>query len=286
MAGSVRRLGNVQFDGAAGTVTVEGEAIELDRSCRAILSLLLSQVDEPISKDRLLEAGWPGRVVHENSLTKAIARLRQALGKEGKRIEAIYGQGYRLAGDDESSAPLARPPMRWRPLRYRVLTVLVGVVLVVLIVLAMAFWTGGNAASDQSALKIGEAPDVIGRVLWVDDHPGNNAEERRFLEGRRIAVYDVTSSDDAMKLLSMYKYDAVISDMGRNGNPLAGLELVKEMRARKNYTPFVLYTILPSKAQRDLLAEYGGQGVAVTPEGLYSFLLPGLDRRSARRAAD
>jgi DNA-binding response OmpR family regulator len=135
-------------------------------------------------------------------------------------------------------------------------------------------------------LKIGEAPDVIGRVLWVDDHPGNNAEERRFLEGRRIAVYEVTSSDDAMKLLSMYKYDAVISDMGRNGNPLAGLELVREMRAQKNYTPFVLYTILPSKAQRDLLAEYGGQGVAVTPEGLYSFLLPGLDRRSAQRAAD
>jgi CheY-like chemotaxis protein len=194
----------------------------------------------------------------------------------------IYGQGYRLTGDGASPPPV-RPPMRWRPPRYLVLTVVASVVL---IVLAAVSWTGRNAASGQSALKIGEASDVIGRVLWVDDHPENNVKERDFLEGRRIAVYDVTSSDDAMKLLSMYKYDAVISDMGRNGNPLAGLELIREMRAQKNYTPFVLYTILPSKAQRDLLAEYGGQGVAVTPEGLYSFLLPGLDRRSAQRAAD
>jgi len=282
MAGSVWRLGNVQFDEAAGTVAVEGEVIELDRSCRAILSLLLGQIGEPISKDRLLEAGWPGRVVHENSLAKAIARLRHALGKEGKRIEMIYGQGYRLTGDGHSPPPV-RPPMLRRPPRYLVMSVVAGVVL---IVLATVFWTGRNAASGQSALKIGEASDVIGRVLWVDDHPENNVKERDFLEGRRIAVYEVTSSDDAMKLLSMYKYDAVISDMGRNGNPLAGLELIREMRARKNYTPFVLYTILPSKAQRDLLAEYGGQGVAVTPEGLYSFLLPGLDRRSAQRAAD
>ena len=287
MSGSVLRLGNIQFDEAAGTVTVEGEeAIELDRSCRAILSLLLSQIDEPISKDRLLEAGWPGRVVHENSLAKAIARLRHALGNEGKRIEMVYGQGYRLTGDADPPGPPVYPPMRRRPTRYLVISVAAGFALVASIVLATIFWAGNSSADGQSALKIGEAPDVIGRVLWVDDHPGNNAEERRFLEGRRIAVYEVTSSDDAMKLLSMYKYDAVISDMGRNGNPLAGLELIREMRAQKNYTPFVLYTILPSKAQRDLLAEYGGQGVAVTPEGLYSFLLPGLDRPSARRAAD
>lgn len=283
MAGSVWHLGNVQVDEAAGTVAVEGEAIELDRSCRAILSLLLGQIGEPVSKDRLLEAGWPGRVVHENSLAKAIARLRHALGKEGKRIEVIYGHGYRLTGDTASAPQPAPPPIRGRPTRYLVLTIVAGIVL---IVLATISWTSRDAASGESALKIGEAPDVIGRVLWVDDHPENNAREKRFLERRRIAVYAVTSSDDALKLLSMYEYDAVISDMGRNGKPLAGLELVKDMRARKNHTPFALYTILPSRAQRELLAEHGGQGVVVTPEGLYSFILPRLDRRSTQRAVD
>ncbi|WP_083455320.1 winged helix-turn-helix domain-containing protein [Sphingopyxis sp. 113P3] len=268
------RFGNIEYDEAIGELIVAGQVVELDRSSRVVLARLLAGDGTSVDKEELLKAGWPGRKVHENSLTKAIGRLRQALGDDGWRIEAVYGHGYRFVSDAADVAyPRPDPP----PLRRRrhftiALAVIAGAC-------AFASIYAHRTAPTEQPLKIGEAPDVIGRILWVDDHPENNVEEKRFLEGQRMAVYNVTSSDDALKLLAMYRYDAVISDMGRNGNPLAGLDLVKAMRARGDHTPFYLYTILPSRAQRDLLAQHGGQGVAVTSEGLYSFLLPaGADR--------
>lgn len=128
----------------------------------------------------------------------------------------------------------------------------------------------------------GEPADALGRVLWVDDHPENNAEERRFFERRKIAVYPVKSSEEALALLAMYEYRAVISDMNRDGRPLAGLELVREMRRRNDDTPFFLYTIVPSAAQRAFVAEAGGQGAAVTPDELYAAILPLFDEDGAQ----
>lgn len=270
------RFGAILFDEADGRLTVDGQSVEIDRSCAALLAALVRHADEPLGKDYLLETGWPGRAVHENSLAKAIGRLRQALGDDGWRIEAVYGHGYRFVQDtDKAPTPStpSNPSPPWR--RPRVLLALVAIVGICALLAAALF----RAQPNESALKIGEAPDVMGRILWVDDHPENNAKERRFLERRRMAVYSVTSSEDALKLLAMYRYDAVVSDMGRHGNPLAGLELVQAMRARGDHTPFYLYTIMPSQAQRDLLAEHGGQGVAVTSDGLYSFLLPARDDR-------
>lgn len=263
------QFGCVLFDEPAGRLTVDGQVVEIDRSCAVLLAALLRHAGEPLGKGELLETGWPGRVVHENSLAKAMGRLRQALGEDGWRIEAIYGHGYRfVSGATQKPAARQDPPPQHRT--RRLVFFLAAIAGACVLVVSFHYPKGTGAP----ALKIGEAPDVMGRILWVDDHPENNVEEKRFLEGQRMAVYNVTSSDDALELLAMYRYDAVVSDMGRNGNPLAGLDLVKAMRARDDHTPFYLYTILPSRAQRELLAQYGGQGVAVTSEGLYSFLLP------------
>ena len=62
-----------------------------------MLLALLRHAGEIVTKDELLEAGWPGRVVSENSLAKAISRLRQALGEDGDAIRVVHGYGYRLA---------------------------------------------------------------------------------------------------------------------------------------------------------------------------------------------
>ena len=85
----------------------------LDRSSYDILLALLHHAGEVVTKDELLEAGWPGRVVSENSLAKAISRLRQALGVDAGAIRSVHGYGYRLAaptrftasGEDDVPAP-------------------------------------------------------------------------------------------------------------------------------------------------------------------------------------
>lgn len=90
-------------------------------------------------------------------------------------------------------------------------------------------------------------------------------------------MYQVTSTEEALTSLSLYQYSAIISDMGRNGEVLAGLNLLKAIRERGNNTPFLMYTIVLTQAQQTLLNEYQGQGVAVEPDKLYQLVLPYFD---------
>ena len=90
------KFGDVVFDDAQGSVMVAGQPVEIDRNCRAILTELLEHAGEEVSKERLLQAGWPTRIVHENSLAKAIGRLRHVLGADGRALETVYGHGYTL----------------------------------------------------------------------------------------------------------------------------------------------------------------------------------------------
>jgi DNA-binding response OmpR family regulator len=280
MNGSGIRIGEVVFDPARARLSAAGRQTELDRSSAAILKALLNAAGQEVAKDHLLEAGWPGRLVHENSLAKAIGRLRSALGNDGALLETVHGYGYRLAAEPvQAVLPPPDRPMRWR-------WPAVAFSALVLAVLVGAWLTGRStamAAADDPRLIKGEAADSIGRVLWVDDHPRNNEVERRYFEHSKIAVYQVKTTEEALELLAMYKYGAVISDMNRNGKPLDGLTLVKAMRRRGDRTPFILYTVVPSPAQRDLVADAGGQADTVTRAQLYRAVVPLLRSEAAAR---
>ena len=91
------RFGTVEVDESVATVRRGEELVSLDRSSYDVLRALLRNAGEVVTKDELLEAGWPGRVVSENSLAKAISRLRAALGEEAATLRVVHGYGYRLA---------------------------------------------------------------------------------------------------------------------------------------------------------------------------------------------
>ena len=90
------RFGAVVVDTATATVTVAGRSVELDRSSYDLLLALLRHAGDVVGKEELLEAGWPGRIVSENSLAKAISRLRQSLGEDATALRVVHGYGYRL----------------------------------------------------------------------------------------------------------------------------------------------------------------------------------------------
>jgi DNA-binding response OmpR family regulator len=283
MEGCVFRFGQAAYDAARRRLAVAGCSVELDRPCAAILALLLSEAGEDVDKDRLLEAGWAGRVVHENSLAKAIGRLRLALGADGAALETVHGFGYRLVCDVEQTRPIVAVEAAQSRRRPALVLSLVAPAA------AGALWLAAHSSAiarlNPPPLVKGEPADSIGRVLWVDDHPQNNTAERRYLESHKVAVYEVTTTGEALELLSMYDYGAVISDMNRNGKPLDGLTLVKAMRKRKDETPFILYTVVPSAAQRRLLTAAGGQSATARPAELYAAVLPLFDKRRGRRVS-
>lgn len=287
MNSGVRRFGDAEFDEVRGKLSIAGRAIELDRSCLAILTELLRGAGDGVSKDRLLRAGWPDRIVHENSLVKAIGRLRQVLDGHGVTLDTVYGYGYKLIIEAAPPPPSASPapasvgkPAGW--LRRPAIAASAVAVLLVAALGGAVLWNRAQGDSGD-AFRAGppitaDAPDAIGRVLWVDDHPQNNIYEKRFFEERRIVVHNAISSTDALKLLAINHYDVVISDMGRGEDRLAGVRLVEEMRTRGNDTPLVIYTVRPNEperqtAQRNLVAEAGAQGLAVTPQEIRSVII-------------
>jgi hypothetical protein len=79
----------------------------------------------------------------------------------------------------------------------------------------------------------------------------------------------------------------VISDMGRGEDRLAGLKLAGQMRARGDRTPLLIYTVRPDgaeaqRAQREMIADAGAQGVVLTPEEVRSVILKLFGNPAAR----
>jgi len=91
------RFGAVEVDERLAALRVAGAVVDIDRSSYDILLALLRHAGEVVTKDELLDVGWPGRMVSENSLAKAVSRLRQALGDDAGSLRVVHGYGYRLA---------------------------------------------------------------------------------------------------------------------------------------------------------------------------------------------
>jgi predicted ATPase/DNA-binding winged helix-turn-helix (wHTH) protein len=82
-------------------LTRDGVPIALSARALDILIILLSQPNEVITKEQLLERVWPNITVEEGNLRYHIAGLRKAIGdgKSGVRyIETLPGQGYSFIG--------------------------------------------------------------------------------------------------------------------------------------------------------------------------------------------
>lgn len=107
------RFAHVQFDELHAQLCVHGQYVELDRSSHALLAHFVRHPGELVHKDTLLEVGWRGRIVAENTLAKAISRLRNLLGDEqGDLLRVVHGYGYRLMANidpEPEAAPFSLP---------------------------------------------------------------------------------------------------------------------------------------------------------------------------------
>ena len=59
------------------------------------------------------------------------------------------------------------------------------------------------------------------RILWVDDHPANNEQERAFLRPEGILFDNVVSTREAIEQLRFSRYDLVITTSAGSGRPTA-----------------------------------------------------------------
>ncbi|MFZ2005415.1 MAG: winged helix-turn-helix domain-containing protein [Stellaceae bacterium] len=94
-------LGPFRLDAQNDLLLRGAEPIPLGKRAILLLRALIERPGEMVSKDALIEAGWPGLAVEESNLTVQISALRRALGEApgGDRwIETMPRRGYRFVG--------------------------------------------------------------------------------------------------------------------------------------------------------------------------------------------
>ena len=86
-----------RFEEASLELWVAEQPVELERKPLEVLRHLLRHAGEVVTKDELQAAVWPGRVLSDTVLTKAISRMREVLQDSDQRIvRTVHGYGYRL----------------------------------------------------------------------------------------------------------------------------------------------------------------------------------------------
>ncbi|RMH32503.1 MAG: response regulator [Nitrospirae bacterium] len=79
------------------------------------------------------------------------------------------------------------------------------------------------------------------RLLWVDDHPENNENERRMFRQLGSDIDLAQTTEEALHQAACGSYDLVISDMERGDDPMAGLRLAAQIQQKGMKVPMVLY---------------------------------------------
>ena len=108
-------------------------------------------------------------------------------------------------------------------------------------------------------------------VLWVDDNPENNAWERAALESYGVRFTLARSTSEALGLLAPGRFAAIVSDLGRAGEPKAGLDLLQRLRDEGSTEPYFLYT--SARAAKALNDVEGAQGVTADPDQLVAMVI-------------
>jgi len=268
---------------------INNSLVQLDENAFTLLKILIECAPKLCSKHRLIEAISPVQAIPTWSLSDRITHIRNQFslaGYKGPLIETVHGKGYKL--DDALSKQLNKfknetvefsnnlnNKIKLAKMWQLPIYFFVAVLCFSIIHLTMLQLRNVNEQSEQvKQLMYSEPQKALGRILWVDDHPENNINEKKFFESNNIGVYTTTSTTEALKLLSLYNYQVVISDMGRNNDSLAGLKLLQAMRANNDHTPFYMYTWISSNALVEELKNNGSQGFTIESEKLYSLVLP------------
>jgi len=142
-------------------------------------------------------------------------------------------------------------------------------------------WTVQVSAADKErTLRRAKAHLPILRnaqLLWLDDHPENNANERRMFTQLGVEVEPATSTDEALSKVIRGNYDVVVSDMRHGDDPTGGLKFLDHLRPQRD-TPVIFYI---GNVNADKGIPPRAFGITNRPDELLHLVLDVLERRRA-----
>ena len=154
-----------------------------------LLCLLAAHPGRVLSRERIMDALWPGLVVGDDALARTLSKLRQALGDDARSpryVETIAKRGYRLLAEVEgiatgvvsddheaslpsaaSSATVAAAPSRLRLWGWPSIALAVVVLLVVVVFVLPANFRSRTSYQRESAARVEDTAHLLTRAVDV-----------------------------------------------------------------------------------------------------------------------
>ncbi|MFE4259833.1 response regulator [Streptomyces sp. NPDC056883] len=108
----------------------------------------------------------------------------------------------------------------------------------------------GSAAPSPEARKgvvrrLDHAAEFLlgGRILWVDDHPEGNSALIKLFRTVGMTVDTARSTEEALAQLRQGNYDIILSDIERNGDPQAGIKMLRELERHRIQAPVLIHAM-------------------------------------------
>lgn len=189
------RVGDWQVIRATGELVGAQGASRLEPKVADLLFLLAARRGQAVTREEIMDALWPGQVVGDDSLARAVFKLRQALGDDAKSpryIETLSKRGYRLMAEPASAdfregvaAPdaMSAPALRTSEVRRRWMSGALAVAIGALVI-GGGWWSSGRwshaPASNQSGLGslIAQADDFYFQFSRGDNESAIELYER------------------------------------------------------------------------------------------------------------
>jgi DNA-binding winged helix-turn-helix (wHTH) protein len=110
------KFGSFQIDPRTWLLTRDNEPVELSPRLVEILGFIVERQGSIVTKDELLERFWPDVHISDNTLARAIADIRKALGEDAatpRYLETASRRGYRFVGEKASISAASDPFQDW-----------------------------------------------------------------------------------------------------------------------------------------------------------------------------
>ena len=133
------------------------------------------------------------------------------------------------------------------------------------------------ARSRSTGLRRAEQVEKVlrgARLLWVDDHPENNAWERELFRSLGVVIVPVESTRSALGCLQTETFDLVLSDIRRDDESTDGLEGATQIHAARPTVPILFYVQNLSSTR----VPEPASGITDEPNELLHLVLDRLER--------
>lgn len=179
----------------------DGQEIHLEPVVLKLLIYLIENRERLVTRQELMDTVWGDTVISESALTKAVARLRNALDDDStapRYLETVRSQGYRFVASVEEGARPGGPDSSPRKNRVGAagLGLFAGAVVVVTLIILVVFWFRDPPSEVPQAQVIGSLA-----VLPLSNLTGN-PEQDYYVDGLQDLLITELSQLPGLRVIS------------------------------------------------------------------------------------